>query len=204
VLDWALLAYPYSTTLSYQNCNSSCKTSLYVYCLCALLLMLKLVDTRLETLTWLVDIPLIVGRIPLRQLVYRVLDLPPSMRPLVYDFGQLTNRREEDYTRQIVTDHVGLHFAMMSLWCHLPVMAYIVMGLQFTTIPYYAYYATRIKTLQIWRDIGITDSIQLLPAYLSTLKICRVELCTKLLCAIIPTLFLCFLLICYPYSSLHS
>ena len=31
-------------------------------------------------------------------------------------------------------------------------------------------------------------------------KICRVELCTELFYAIIPTLFVCFLLICYPYS----
>ena len=42
------------------------------------------------------------GKIPLRQLVYRVLDLPPSMRPLVYDFGQLNDSTERDYTRQIV------------------------------------------------------------------------------------------------------
>ncbi len=42
------------------------------------------------------------GKIPLRQLVYRVLDLPPSMRPLVYDFGQLNNSTEKDYTTQIV------------------------------------------------------------------------------------------------------
>ena len=45
---------------------------------------------------------LLLGKIPLRQLVYRVLDLPPSMRPLVYDFGQLNNATERDYTRQIV------------------------------------------------------------------------------------------------------
>ena len=44
----------------------------------------------------------------MRQLVYRVLDLPPSMRPLVYDFGQLTTRTEEDYTKQIVFDHVSI------------------------------------------------------------------------------------------------
>ena len=44
------------------------------------------------------------GRIPLRQLVYRVLDIPPSMRPLVYDFGQLNIDTEKDYTRQIVSD----------------------------------------------------------------------------------------------------
>uniref|UniRef100_A0A1X7SXU1 Uncharacterized protein n=1 Tax=Amphimedon queenslandica TaxID=400682 RepID=A0A1X7SXU1_AMPQE len=45
-----------------------------------------------------------LGKIPLRQLVYRVLDLPPSMKPLVYDFGQLNNATEKDYTRQIVKD----------------------------------------------------------------------------------------------------
>jgi len=61
-----------------------------------------------------VDIPLIAGRIPLQQLVYRVLDLPPSMRPLVYDFGQLTNKTEEDYTRQIVSYHVRTPFTMVS------------------------------------------------------------------------------------------
>ncbi len=46
------------------------------------------------------------GKIPLRQLVYRVLDLPHSMRPLVYDFGQLNTGTEQDYTSQIVKDHV--------------------------------------------------------------------------------------------------
>ena len=48
------------------------------------------------------------GNIPLRQLVYRVLDLPPSMRPLVYDFGQLNTDTESDYIRQIVSDHVSV------------------------------------------------------------------------------------------------
>ena len=47
------------------------------------------------------------GSIPLRQLVYRVLALPPSMQPLVYDFGQLTDLTEKDYIRQIVTDRVS-------------------------------------------------------------------------------------------------
>jgi len=37
------------------------------------------------------------------------------------------------------------------------------------------------------------------PTYHSTLKISRVELCIELCYAIIPTLLLCFLLICYPY-----
>ena len=49
------------------------------------------------------------GKIPLRQLVYRVLDLPPSMRPLVYDFGQLNTATEGDYIRQIVYDHVRMY-----------------------------------------------------------------------------------------------
>ena len=44
----------------------------------------------------------LTGTIPLRQLVYRVLDLPPSMRPLVYDFGQLNNTTERHYISQIV------------------------------------------------------------------------------------------------------
>ena len=44
----------------------------------------------------------LTGKIPLRQLVYRVLDLPPSMRPLVYDFGQLNMETEKEYTEQIV------------------------------------------------------------------------------------------------------
>jgi len=41
------------------------------------------------------------------------------------------------------------------------------------------------------------------PTYLSTSKVCRVELCTELFYAFIPTLFLCFLLICYPNILLH-
>lgn len=44
----------------------------------------------------------LLGKIPLRQLVYRVLDLPSSMRPLVYDFGQLNDDTEKAYTSQIV------------------------------------------------------------------------------------------------------
>jgi len=38
------------------------------------------------------------------------MDLPPSMRPLVYDFGQLTDKTEEDYTRQLVSYHVRAPF----------------------------------------------------------------------------------------------
>ena len=48
----------------------------------------------------------LLGNIPLRHLVYRVLDLPLSMQPLLYDFGQVTGKTEDDYIRQIVTNHV--------------------------------------------------------------------------------------------------
>ncbi|KAL0993465.1 hypothetical protein UPYG_G00108340 [Umbra pygmaea] len=43
-----------------------------------------------------------LGSIPLRQLVYRVQALPPSMIPLVWDFGQLNNHTEKMYIQQIV------------------------------------------------------------------------------------------------------
>ncbi|XP_061741549.1 E3 ubiquitin-protein ligase rnf213-alpha-like isoform X1 [Nerophis ophidion] len=43
-----------------------------------------------------------LGSIPLRQLVYRVQALPPSMIPLVWDFGQLNDNTEEIYIEQIV------------------------------------------------------------------------------------------------------
>ncbi|XP_033121693.1 E3 ubiquitin-protein ligase rnf213-alpha-like [Anneissia japonica] len=43
-----------------------------------------------------------LGCIPLRQLVYRVQALPPSMLPLVWDFGQLNSTVEIMYIRQIV------------------------------------------------------------------------------------------------------
>ena len=50
----------------------------------------------------LTKFPILIGSIPLRQLVYRVHPLPESMRPLVWDFGQLTDHAEELYTMQIV------------------------------------------------------------------------------------------------------
>ncbi|XP_045839965.1 E3 ubiquitin-protein ligase RNF213 isoform X2 [Meles meles] len=43
-----------------------------------------------------------LGSIPLRQLVYRVHALPPSLIPLVWDFGQLNNTTEKLYILQIV------------------------------------------------------------------------------------------------------
>uniref|UniRef100_A0A8C7Y3G1 RING-type E3 ubiquitin transferase n=1 Tax=Oryzias sinensis TaxID=183150 RepID=A0A8C7Y3G1_9TELE len=43
-----------------------------------------------------------LGSIPLRQLVYRVQALPPSMCPLVWDFGQLNDHTERIYIQQMV------------------------------------------------------------------------------------------------------
>ncbi|XP_063296796.1 E3 ubiquitin-protein ligase RNF213-like [Pelobates fuscus] len=43
-----------------------------------------------------------LGSIPLRQLVYRVHALPPSMMSLVWDFGQLDDETEKTYIHQIV------------------------------------------------------------------------------------------------------
>ena len=47
-----------------------------------------------------------LGRIPMRQLVYRVQALPQSMLPLVWDFGQLSQNTETLYIRQMVHRHV--------------------------------------------------------------------------------------------------
>lgn len=43
-----------------------------------------------------------LGSIPLRQLVYRVHALPPSLIPLVWDFGQLNDIAEKLYIQQMV------------------------------------------------------------------------------------------------------
>ncbi|XP_026171361.1 E3 ubiquitin-protein ligase rnf213-beta isoform X2 [Mastacembelus armatus] len=50
-----------------------------------------------------------LGRVPLRQLVYRVHPLPPSMASLVWDFGQLSDSTEFSYIRQIVQKKVEDH-----------------------------------------------------------------------------------------------
>ena len=36
--------------------------------------------------------------------MYRVLDLPPSMRPFVYDFGQLSIDNEKKYIEKIISE----------------------------------------------------------------------------------------------------
>ncbi|XP_072299402.1 E3 ubiquitin-protein ligase rnf213-alpha-like [Eucyclogobius newberryi] len=50
-----------------------------------------------------------LGSIPLRQLVYRVHALPPSMIPLVWDFGQLNDDTEKIYIQQIVQRVIQRH-----------------------------------------------------------------------------------------------
>ncbi|XP_063062070.1 E3 ubiquitin-protein ligase RNF213-like [Engraulis encrasicolus] len=43
-----------------------------------------------------------LGKIPMRQLVYRVQPLPPSLAPLVWDFGKLNEKTQELYIQQMV------------------------------------------------------------------------------------------------------
>ncbi len=50
-----------------------------------------------------------LGKVPMRQLVYRVHPLPPSMVPLVWDFGQLSDSAELSYICQIVQKQVRDH-----------------------------------------------------------------------------------------------
>lgn len=47
-----------------------------------------------------------LGKVPMRQLVYRVHQLPPSMIPLVWDFGQLSDSAEYSYIQQIVCKQI--------------------------------------------------------------------------------------------------
>lgn len=49
---------------------------------------------------------IVSGEIPLRDLVYRVLELPDSMKALVYDFGQLKFETEVEYIQQMVDTRV--------------------------------------------------------------------------------------------------
>ncbi|XP_060751752.1 E3 ubiquitin-protein ligase rnf213-beta isoform X2 [Tachysurus vachellii] len=50
-----------------------------------------------------------LGKVPMRQLVYRVHQLPPSMIPLVWDFGQLSDSAEYTYIQQIVCKQIEEH-----------------------------------------------------------------------------------------------
>ena len=66
-----------------------------------------------------------LGNIPLRHLVYRVLDLPLSMRPLLYDFGQVIGKTEDEYIRQIVTNHVCLFNFIINHYCTMVAYTYM-------------------------------------------------------------------------------
>ncbi|KAM6364551.1 LOW QUALITY PROTEIN: E3 ubiquitin-protein ligase rnf213-alpha-like [Pluvialis apricaria] len=55
------------------------------------------------------DTPEKLGYIPLRQLVYRVQPLPPSLLPLVWDFGELNEKTQSLYIREIVKSTVETH-----------------------------------------------------------------------------------------------
>ena len=47
------------------------------------------------------------GKIPLRELVYRVHELPPSMMSLILDFGSLDSDTEKRYIREMVINQVS-------------------------------------------------------------------------------------------------
>ncbi|KAK3588412.1 hypothetical protein CHS0354_015933 [Potamilus streckersoni] len=47
-----------------------------------------------------------LGRVPMRNLVYRVQPLPQSLLPLVWDFGQLNTQIEDLYIRQMVNRYI--------------------------------------------------------------------------------------------------
>uniref|UniRef100_A0A3B4X7H2 RING-type E3 ubiquitin transferase n=1 Tax=Seriola lalandi dorsalis TaxID=1841481 RepID=A0A3B4X7H2_SERLL len=68
-----------------------------------------------------------LGSIPLRQLVYRVHVLPPSMIPLVWDFGQLSDSTEQMYIKQIVQRQAK---ANMIAECHIPTITKVMSSSQ--------------------------------------------------------------------------
>jgi len=57
----------------------------------------------------------ITGDIPLRHLVYRVHPLPESMKPLVWDFGSLSDQVEFKYSSQIIDRAVSHYFHISSV-----------------------------------------------------------------------------------------
>jgi len=56
-----------------------------------------------------------LGYTPLRQLVYRVKPLPPSLLPLVWDFGELNEKTQNLYIREIVKSAMKNKIAMGNL-----------------------------------------------------------------------------------------
>lgn len=52
--------------------------------------------------------------------MYRVLELPDSMKALIYDFGQLSYETEREYIVQMAHNKVELmKFIIIILYCHL-------------------------------------------------------------------------------------
>lgn len=58
-----------------------------------------------------------LGKVPMRQLVYRVHPLPPSMIPLVWDFGQLGDSTELTYIQQIVQKQMTEYYLPLNCKC---------------------------------------------------------------------------------------
>ncbi|KAM9300337.1 E3 ubiquitin-protein ligase rnf213-alpha-like [Morus bassanus] len=56
-----------------------------------------------------------LGYIPLRQLVYQVKPLPPSLLPLVWDFGELNEKTQSLYIREIVKSTMKNKITMENL-----------------------------------------------------------------------------------------
>ena len=59
------------------------------------------------------------GDIPLRDLVYRVIPLPQSLLPLVWDFGKLSSETENSYIIEIINLHLtGETFTRLHCFCN--------------------------------------------------------------------------------------
>ena len=59
------------------------------------------------------------GDIPLRDLVYRVIPLPQSLLPLVWDFGKLSSETENSYINEIINLHLtGETFTRLHDFCN--------------------------------------------------------------------------------------
>lgn len=78
---------------------------------------LKAFPLYMGTLDMWLKVFMILGRVPMRRLVYRVQPLPQSMLPLVWDFGQLKTEVEEMYIKQMVRRYVSIdHLFCGTCW----------------------------------------------------------------------------------------
>ena len=46
-----------------------------------------------------------IGEIPLRELVYRVQPLPPSLKPLIWDFGAMDNETGKFFSKLDIAEY---------------------------------------------------------------------------------------------------